>query len=103
METNFGFAFADLCSHVRSVEYYAESVNPKYEHNFSAARVQSSLLSDPESEWNEFKQQDIDRSGIVYMGIATPTNASGTYFLQTNSMSLYGRGLDGLVYENEGN
>lgn len=95
------FRYADFCSHVRSVEYYAESVYPKYQENFPAVRVANSLFNDPGSEWNEFKEHNIDESGYVYMGFLCPTNVSGSYFLQTNSKPWYGRGFDGLVYENE--
>lgn len=81
------------------MEYFAESVNPKYEQNFPAVSLKRNLLGLGGSDYEEFLNGDINENDIVDMGFSCPTNASGPYYLQTNAESLYGRGKDGIKYE----
>ncbi|XP_076379740.1 pancreatic triacylglycerol lipase-like [Megalopta genalis] len=72
-----------LCSHHRSWRYYAESVgNP---HGF---------LADPCLNVGLLL---CDRSNVVPMGYATPSNARGKYYLYTNSQYPFALGLNGLA------
>lgn len=102
VDSNFMLFCIDFCSHVRSVELFAESVNPKYEQNFPAVSVQSNILGLGDiagTDYDEFVNGEINENNIAYMGIACGTNASGSYFLQTNAESLFGKGNDGFIYE----
>ncbi|XP_033345662.1 pancreatic triacylglycerol lipase-like [Bombus vosnesenskii] len=63
----------DLCSHHRSWRFYAESVkNP----NAFIGKC----------------EVDCSNSDLIPMGIATPSNTTGKYFLSTNAESPFGRG-----------
>ncbi|XP_043801529.1 pancreatic lipase-related protein 2-like [Apis laboriosa] len=71
----------DLCTHNRSFEFYAESVK---NHTSLIAKCYS---------LNEC-------GGVEYipMGYATPSNATGNYYLLTNAESPFGRGLAGATF-----
>lgn len=76
----------DVCSHVMSYEYYAESVrNP---NAFIALKCNSTL---------KYISGACNNNERVVMGFATPTNASGNYYLTTNLKSPYGRGWNGIM------
>ncbi|XP_059612777.1 vitellogenin-2-like [Phlebotomus argentipes] len=69
------------CSHSRSWRYYAESVYPGNENGFLAKRCNLFLA---------YKQELCSGEDIIPMGYATPTNATGNYYLETNAESPYG-------------
>ncbi|XP_033334506.2 pancreatic triacylglycerol lipase [Megalopta genalis] len=73
------------CNHHRSWRFYAESVgNPR---GFLADRCSGGVL---------FNEKKCDRSDVIPMGYATPSNARGLYYLKTNSKSPFALGLKGL-------
>ncbi|KAM7350117.1 vitellogenin-1-like [Cochliomyia hominivorax] len=73
------------CSHSRSVEYFTESVYPGNENNFLAKRCTSLK-----------KLNDGFCNGPEYpMGIATPYDLKGNYFLSVNAKSPYGKNNQG--------
>lgn len=78
------FNNADLCSHQRSVFYYAESVESEPNSTFFAVAPKTWFSS--------------DEGDIVNMGIDCPMTARGKYFLQTNSTAPYSLGLEGIHY-----
>ncbi|XP_026299641.1 pancreatic lipase-related protein 2 isoform X4 [Apis mellifera] len=71
----------DICTHSRSFEFYAESVK---NHTSLIAKCYS---------LNEC-------GGVEYipMGYATPSNATGNYYLLTNAESPFGQGLLGATF-----
>ncbi|XP_006608022.2 pancreatic lipase-related protein 2-like isoform X1 [Apis dorsata] len=71
----------DFCSHHRSYKFYAESVK---NHNIFIGKCHS---------LNEC-------NGVEYipMGYATPSNATGNYYLITNSKIPFGRSLTGATF-----
>ncbi|XP_033334507.2 pancreatic triacylglycerol lipase [Megalopta genalis] len=74
------------CNHRRSWRYYAESVgNPR---GFLADRCNGGGL---------LHEKKCDRSDVIPMGYATPSNARGTYYLKTNSKFPFALGLKGLL------
>ncbi|XP_076290859.1 pancreatic triacylglycerol lipase-like isoform X2 [Lasioglossum baleicum] len=74
----------DFCSHHKSWWFYAESVrNPS---GFLAVQCKDDF---------SFKFNSCNYTDIVPMGYGTPTNATGTYYLHTNSKSPFARGLQG--------
>ncbi|XP_078046322.1 pancreatic triacylglycerol lipase-like isoform X2 [Augochlora pura] len=74
------------CNHRRSWRYYAESVgNP---HGFMAVGCKSGDL---------FHKKKCDQSNVIFMGYATPSNARGTYYLNTNPRSPFALGKRGIV------
>lgn len=83
------------------MQYFAESVNPKYEGNFPAVSLKRNILGLGGSDYEEFVNDEINENDIVDMGFACPTSASGPYYLQTNAKSLYGKGIDGIKYEEQ--
>lgn len=69
-----------MCSHSRSWEFYAESVELGNENNFMATRCDS---------YSSLKAGNcVGRP--VPMGYAVPTTTKGDYFLQTNNEKPYG-------------
>lgn len=113
----------DLCSHQRSVKYFAESVSsPKY----------SSFQTVSAKNWTAFKVNNTNSTNVVNMGIDCPSrwtkdieklhshivdlhglpfpiivvvfvnyfSAHGDYYLQTNGEPSFSRGPNGLRYLN---
>ncbi|XP_076749913.1 pancreatic triacylglycerol lipase [Xylocopa sonorina] len=76
----------DVCSHVMSYKYYAESV--KNPNAFIGLKCSSTL---------KYISGACNNNEEVVMGFATPTNASGKYYLTTNLKSPYGRGRNGIM------
>lgn len=60
----FSDMFLDLCSHRRSVSYYAESVALSNENTFHAVSARS---------WSRFKNNDLNSSNVVNMGVDCST------------------------------
>lgn len=69
-----------ICAHSRAYEYYAETVIPGNEMNLLATRC---------SSYTSFKSGKCASKSIP-MGINTPTNARGNYYLKTNKQSPFG-------------
>ncbi|CAL7940691.1 unnamed protein product [Xylocopa violacea] len=76
----------DVCSHLMSYTYYAESVeNP---NAFVGLKCKSAL---------KYITGACNNNEEVLMGFATPTNASGKYYLRTNFNSPFGLGRNGIM------
>lgn len=69
------------CSHSRSYEYYAESIR---NHEAFIGKC--------------YSLNKCSGAEYVSMGYATPSNATGNYFLITNSKSPYGQGFAGATF-----
>ncbi|KAG5684758.1 hypothetical protein PVAND_013972 [Polypedilum vanderplanki] len=82
------FSCDDMCAHMRSVMFFAESAQRKNEKPFMAQKCDS---------WNKFKNGQCEE-GFIFMGINCPENATGDYYLQTNEISPFSLGLEGLKY-----
>ncbi|XP_075157305.1 vitellogenin-1-like [Haematobia irritans] len=75
------------CSHSRAVDYYLETIFPGNEMNFLAKRC-NSLQGYNAGQCN----------GPEYpMGIATPSNLKGDYFLSVNRESPFGKNASDIV------
>ncbi|XP_076647994.1 pancreatic triacylglycerol lipase-like isoform X2 [Halictus rubicundus] len=74
----------DFCSHHRSWRFYAESV-----------RNPSGFLAVQCADDFSFLTNSCNYSNIIPMGFETPSNATGVYYLHTNSQSPFARGLQG--------
>lgn len=84
------FVSLDLCSHRRSWRFYAESVGTPADTTFHSIKA---------SNWLSFKLGRVDRDNIAVMGIdCTPETPEGNYYLQTNSVQPFARGMDGTHY-----
>lgn len=70
-----------ICSHHRSIEYYAESVYPGREKNFIATRCSSK---------EALKNNMCSENRQVPMGHDTPSTTQGIYFLTTKRESPFG-------------
>ncbi|XP_050428474.1 pancreatic triacylglycerol lipase-like isoform X2 [Adelges cooleyi] len=77
--------FNSTCSHVRAVEYYAESIMAKNE--FLAVRCMSYLL------YTLDFCEPSNLSNLVRMGEHVPQTAKGIYYFMTNSQAPFARGL----------
>ncbi|XP_031829071.1 pancreatic triacylglycerol lipase-like [Nomia melanderi] len=73
------------CDHHRSWRYYAESV--RRPNAFLAVKCDNS---------EEFDSGACRHANTIIMGWKTPTTASGTYYLRTNSKSPFGLGKRGI-------
>ncbi|XP_050329634.1 vitellogenin-1-like [Bactrocera neohumeralis] len=76
--------FSVTCSHSRAVSYYAESVYPNNEDNFLAKRCDSLRNL----------QAGKCRGKAYPMGYAVPHDLRGTYVLEVNDKSPYGKNAD---------
>lgn len=78
----------DLSSHRRSWWFWAESVANKYPDKFNSVKAKN---------WSDFKNGKFinDNNTHVQMGHDCPTDICGDYFLQTNGVCPFGRGLAG--------
>ncbi|XP_046424456.1 phospholipase A1 member A-like isoform X1 [Neodiprion fabricii] len=75
----------DFCSHQRSWQYYAESVeNPKA---FMAAKSVT---------WTKFLGSAHKKQDLVPMGLATPSGTTGLFYLKTNQQSPFGMEENGV-------
>ncbi|XP_022814759.1 inactive pancreatic lipase-related protein 1-like [Spodoptera litura] len=74
---------ANLCSHWRSWQYYAESVrNPE------------AFPASPASSYVNYQFNQNRALGMMYMGYGCDKNARGNYYLTTNAQAPFGRGLN---------
>ncbi|KAM7350126.1 vitellogenin-1-like isoform 1-T2 [Cochliomyia hominivorax] len=71
------------CSHTRAIIYFIESVFPTYGRNFLAAYC----------PFANIKKNDCDGPYEHTMGITTPNNLNGTYFLKVNSKPPFGKNI----------
>lgn len=71
-----------FCAHSRSYRYFAETVYPGNEQNFIATKC---------SSLSAYKLGRCEGGRPIPMGIATPTSARGSYYLETNKKSPFGR------------
>ncbi|XP_050535300.1 pancreatic triacylglycerol lipase-like isoform X2 [Daktulosphaira vitifoliae] len=78
--------FNSSCSHVRAVEYYAESIMGKTD--FLAAKCMSYLLY----TFDFCSASNV--SSLVRMGEHTPRTAKGIYYFTTNNQSPYAQGIE---------
>ncbi|CAF4847186.1 unnamed protein product [Pieris macdunnoughi] len=79
----------ELCSHARAPYCYAESINSI--QAFPAAKSTSC------GDWKATKNIN-DEDEIIYMGENIDRNATGIFYLRTNSARPFGKGLDGIQY-----
>ncbi|EDW11824.1 pancreatic triacylglycerol lipase [Drosophila mojavensis] len=80
----------DLSSHRRSWWFWAESVSDRFPIKFDAVAAKS---------WDDFKlNKIIESEQPVVMGHNCPTNIHGDFYLQTNGLTPYARGKDGIIY-----
>ncbi|KAL4706157.1 hypothetical protein ACJJTC_013622 [Scirpophaga incertulas] len=79
----------DTCSHARAWLYFGASLLD--DTIFPAVSC---------SSWSMFKKGKCNSKDVSYMGIAARPGTKGTYYLQTTADWPYGRGMDGIVYEN---
>ncbi|XP_046475619.1 pancreatic triacylglycerol lipase-like isoform X2 [Neodiprion pinetum] len=77
-----------VCSHQRSCSFYGESL-----------RNTDAFYGRACDSYEEFEAGLCSSNATVVMGYETPTTARGTFTLQTNSASPYGRGISGATYE----
>ncbi|KAM7350121.1 vitellogenin-1-like [Cochliomyia hominivorax] len=68
------------CSHTRAVEYFTESIYPGNENNFLAAYC----------PFDNLKKNDCDGPYKYSMGLTSPYDLKGTYYLKVNSKSPFG-------------
>lgn len=81
---------AHLCSHIRSVSLYAESVSPN-----------SHFLAVPCASWDDFKNDVFQSGDTAIMGAhcnSSSRNELGTYYLQTNARPNYSRRANGIKF-----
>lgn len=72
-----------MCAHSRAYEYFAESVSEKNGNNFIGTQCNS---------LSALRNGKCSRTRIP-MGIDTPSNAHGNYYLETNKKPPFGRGF----------
>lgn len=73
-----------MCSHNRAYEFFAETVYEGNEKNFMSTQCNSiSSLRDGRCSMKR-----------IPMGIDTPTDARGNYFLETNKKSPFGKPME---------
>lgn len=89
-KTNVLQPFPDLCSHQRSVYFYAESVKSP-DTPFLAISARS---------WRYFKANDVNYTNVASMGIDCTKDAFGSYYLQTNGEAPYSRDISGIRFVN---
>ncbi|XP_015516102.1 phospholipase A1 VesT1.02 [Neodiprion lecontei] len=92
VELQPGCLIPEVCSHLRACFYYAESV-----------RNETAFIGRACDSNSAFEEGSCDSNDTVVMGYATPTTASGAYYLETNSDTPYGRGEEGATYEHATN
>jgi hypothetical protein len=82
--------FIDFCSHQKSVLYFAEAIASK-KKVFDAVKCPS---------WANFISGACRRNAVTNMGQKIDTTVTGNYYLQTNAISPFSRGQDGVFYNN---
>ncbi|XP_046475616.1 phospholipase A1-like isoform X2 [Neodiprion pinetum] len=92
VELQPGCLVPEVCSHLRACFYYAESV-----------RNETAFIGRACDSNSAFEEGSCDSNDTVVMGYATPTTASGAYYLETNSDTPYGRGEEGATYKHANN
>lgn len=85
-----------MCNHQRAVDFWAESV-VHHENFYAVASSNSNVLTI--AGWDDFKNNKTDAKNIVLMGFSCPETARGSFYLQTNKASPFGRGMDGTHYD----
>ena len=77
--------FDNLCSHIRAIDYYAESLNSKV--GFIGRKCDN---------YNDFTRGGCANNPTAVMGGVIPrTNLTGNFYFTTNSNSPYARGVKG--------
>ncbi|CAG9785583.1 unnamed protein product [Diatraea saccharalis] len=75
----------NLCSHWRSWRFYAESVrNPE------------AFPASPADSYQKFRSNPTPEVGMIYMGYNCDTKAKGNFYLTTNPVPPFGKGIEGL-------
>ncbi|XP_046617093.1 pancreatic triacylglycerol lipase-like [Neodiprion virginianus] len=82
------FSDDDFCSHHRSWQYFTESLESE-----------DAFVGRECSSYSNFTSGLCDSNTTIVMGFATPTTATGKFYLQTNGASPYGRENAGLTYD----
>lgn len=83
----FYVPFTDKCSHLRSVEFFVESMlNNANNTAFVAEKCESFQFSFSGSTCGLFSKTTVN-----YMGIYVDASSSGNFFLRTNAESPYNR------------
>ena len=80
--------YLDQCSHLRSVQYFAESVNSP--SGFSGIKCDS---------WRSFQKNICSGHHVYslnYLGFNANTQILGDFYFSTNSKANFSRGLDGI-------
>lgn len=70
------------CAHIRSVEYFAESVYPGNAKNFIGLKC---------ANWNDLKKLNCTPTDTTPMGYAVNEQKRGIYYVQVNRKSPYGK------------
>jgi hypothetical protein len=85
--------FADQCSHMRAVDYYAESVFKKRTPDFHAILCNS---------WDEFTNHNCFGTqltpGLNNMGLNANPKLSGNFYLRTNGFPKFSRDSNGIFF-----
>lgn len=83
-----GVYLSTLCSHIRSIHLFAESINAD----------ESAFLAVTADNYEEFKQNKTDSMVTANMGFHCSPQARGNYYLQTNGQYPFARNENGIVY-----
>lgn len=82
LQPGCGVDVAGMCSHNRSIYYFAESIyNPK------------AFLAVPCADWQQFQKQQCDLRRNIVMGEITAPTARGIHYLATKKESPFGIGV----------
>ncbi|XP_046743818.1 pancreatic triacylglycerol lipase-like [Diprion similis] len=78
----------DFCSHHRSWQFYAESL-----------QTEDAFVGQACNSYSNWTSGLCDSNTTAVMGYGTSTTAKGKFYFQTNSVSPYGRKTEGLTYD----
>ncbi|XP_033334490.2 lipase member H-B-like [Megalopta genalis] len=76
------------CSHVRGEEFMTE-----------AAKNPNAFIGVKCNSLNDFKDGNYNLTDTIPMGVTTPCSASGKFYFQTNRVSPFAKGSDGVAYQ----
>ncbi|XP_047508855.1 phospholipase A1-like isoform X1 [Pieris napi] len=79
--------FLDGCSHGRAPLYYSEAIN--------SPKAFPSVQADSCDNWKTKKGSN-DTHPIIYLGENIDRKSRGYFYMRTNTMSPFGKGLDGI-------
>ncbi|XP_047508858.1 lipase member H-like isoform X3 [Pieris napi] len=79
--------FLDLCSHNRAPNFYCEAIN--------SPKAFPSVQADSCSDWKTKKGSN-NTHPIIYMGENIDRKSRGYFYMRTNKLSPFGKGLEGI-------